>query len=145
MKTLKLLLTVVAVLLLTYLNGYSQANRECGTISIDDYNTPYFDEKVSGYADYCITWKEHYVRGSEMTGYSINFNIVLTEDESEDTYVIRGTSTEQGILSNGVYNVTGAKVGTMSLAMQPDAVITGEFGFQGQTYSGMDATTKTDF
>ena len=75
---------VVVVLLLTYLNGYSQVNRECGTISIDNAN--YFSETVSGYVDYCITWTEHYVCRSEMTDYSIIFNIVLTGNESENTY-----------------------------------------------------------
>lgn len=107
MKTLKLLFTVLVVLLLTYFNAYPQAYRECGTIVIDDYDTPYFGETVSGYADYSITWKEHFVRGSEMTGYSIKFKIVLTGDESENTYIISGTSTEKEVRSNGAYNETG--------------------------------------
>ncbi len=41
---------------------------------------------------------------------------------------------------NEYHNVTGAKVGSMSMSFQPDAMITGEFALQAQGYNGLQKT-----
>ena len=72
-------------------------------------------------------------------------NVLTTTTEFISTGVDEGTFTvAQEFIDNndntGAYHsVTGCKVGTASMSIQPDSIITGTFGLSGQYYNGFTA------
>lgn len=66
-----------------------------------------------------------------------NVAILTCGADGLDSFLIEEGHTD---IDQYVYT-TGAKVGTYSLNIQPDAVVTGEFGMQGTTYSGYSGSS----
>lgn len=97
-----------------------------------------------------------YKRVTEATDTVLTFADDTLVDASETTVTVEyamhvalltvGTDLQTFTIEEGFTDVTeykysaGAKVATMSMSIQPDSVITGDFALQGQTYSGFSAT-----
>lgn len=109
-----------------YIDGFAEAG-----------NNGY--KKVTAVSSTVLTFGEATLANETLnTGdlYLMTYVSMLTVGLEEPTYTV-----EEGFTDINEYHyTTGTKVASMSMSIQPDTIVTGDFSLQGQTYSGFSAT-----
>jgi len=94
---------------------------------------------VTAVTDTVLTFGDDTLTNETTTTVDVDYAMhvaLLTVGTELSTYTL-----EEGFTDVSEYHYSaGCKVGSMSMSIQPDSVLTGDFSFQGQTYSGMSAT-----
>ena len=88
---------------------------------------------ISSISDTVITMADSTLTNETLTSGNFDFAVssaLLTTGTNIPTYTI-----EEGFVDVDEYhNMSGAKIASMALSIQPDSIITGEFAFTGQNY-----------
>lgn len=96
-------------------------------------------KRVTAASDMVLTFADDTLVDASETTVTVEYGIhaaLLTVGVDLSTFTI-----EEGFSDITEYKYSaGAKVASMSMSIQPDSVITGDFSLQGQTYSGFSAT-----